>query len=114
MCPSKEIQFQSPTCVWNNFNYQNFTVSFQKKQWQIFYVAGGYEQKSIWLNFTNEIDSKYVVKYDQTFGKCFSVELDPKVTEIGVTKMEFFAKLNIYIYLHHPGQYMDVDSKSKV
>ena len=46
--------------------------------------------------------------------KNLSVELDPKVTEIGVTKMEFFAKLNIYIYLHHPGQYMDVDSKSKV
>ena len=54
------------------------------------------------------------MKYDKTFGRCFSVDLNPKVTQLGVTKIEFFAKLNIYIYLHYPGQYMDVDSKTKV
>ena len=53
-------------------------------------------------------------KYDLSFGRCFSVQLKPKVTVMGVTKVEFRAKLNIYIYLHHPGQYMDVDSKTKV
>ena len=60
------------------------------------------------------MDANYVTKYDQTFGKCFSIEINPNVTKMGVTKIEFYAKLNIYIYLHHPGQYMDVDSKSKV
>ena len=42
------------------------------------------------------------------------MQLKPKVTVMGVPKVEFRAKLNIYIYLHHPGQYMDVDSKTKV
>ena len=63
---------------------------------------------------SHEMDANYVTKYDQTFGKCFSIEINPNVTKMGITKIEFYAKLNIYIYLHHPGQYMDVDSKSKV
>ena len=60
------------------------------------------------------MDANYVTKYYQTFGKCFSIEINPNVTKMGITKIEFYAKLNIYIYLHHPGQYMDQDSKSKV
>ena len=59
-------------------------------------------------------DVKVVTKYDETFGKCFSVELGPEITALGVTKLDFVSKLNIFIYLHHPGQYMDVDSRSKV
>ncbi len=42
------------------------------------------------------------------------MELDETVTQLGVTKVVYHANMNIYIYLHHPGQYMDVDSKSKV
>ena len=60
------------------------------------------------------MDANYVTKYDDIFGKCFSVEINPNIAKMGITKIEFYAKLNIYIYLHHPGQYMDVDSKSKV
>ena len=75
---------------------------------------GDNERHHIWLNLSHEMDANYVTKYDQTFGKCFSIEINPNVTKMGVTKIEFYAKLNIYIYLHHPGQYMDVDSKSKV
>ena len=58
-------------------------------------------------------NAKLVTKYDSTFGKCFSLQIDPSVTALGITKIEFNTRLNIYIYLHHPGQYMDVDSKSK-
>lgn len=65
-------------------------------------------------NFINNTDATFFTKYDQTFGRCFSMELQPTTTRLGVTKIEFFAHLNIYIYLHHPGQFMDLDSKSKV
>ena len=59
-------------------------------------------------------EATLVTKYDSTFGRCYSLQLDRSVTALGITKIEFSTRLNIYIYLHHPGQYMDVDSKSKV
>ena len=59
-------------------------------------------------------EATLVTKYDNTFGRCYSLQLDRSVTALGITKIEFSTRLNIYIYLHHPGQYMDVDSKSKV
>ena len=63
---------------------------------------------------SDDPNANYVTKYDISFGRCYSVQLKPQVTALGVTKVEFRANLNIYIYLHHPGQYMDVDSKTKV
>ena len=77
-------------------------------------ILGDTKKPKIDISLTSEVDAKFWVKYDKTFGRCFSVDLKPEVTQLGVTKIEFFAKLNIYIYLHYPGQYMDVDSKSKV
>ena len=59
-------------------------------------------------------EATLVTKYDSTFGRCYSLQLEPTVTALGITKIEFSTRLNVYIYLHHPGQYMDVDSKSKV
>ena len=58
----------------------------------------------IHLRLNQEKDAKFVTKYDRTFGRCFSVQLEPQVTALEVLKVEFIANLNIYIYLHHPGQ----------
>ena len=62
----------------------------------------------------NDPNANYVTKYRNNFGRCFSIELSPNITNFAITKIEFWAFMNIYIYLHHPGQFMDVDSKSKV
>ena len=42
------------------------------------------------------------------------MELNETVTQLGVSQVIMKANMDIYIYLHHPGQYMDVDSMSKV
>jgi len=56
----------------------------------------------------------WVTKYDDTFGRCFSMQLGPAITALGVIDVVFTGRLGIYVYLHHPGQKMDVDSKTKV
>ena len=59
-------------------------------------------------------DVKVVTKYDTNFGKCFSLELGPDITALGVTRLDFVFRKNAFIYLHHPGQFMDVDAQTKV
>lgn len=91
-----------------------FTYNLTEILHQVIITTSNEAKPKIVIDLKSEYDGKFVTKYDKTFGRCYSLELAPNVTLLGLTKIEFFAKLNIYIYLHHPGQYMDVDSKSKV
>ncbi len=56
----------------------------------------------------------WVTKYDETFGRCYSMELSSAVTAKGIINVVFVSRISIYVYLHHPAQKMDVDSKTKV
>lgn len=42
------------------------------------------------------------------------MELGSEVTALGVINLELISKMGVHVYLHHPGQYMDVDSKTKI
>lgn len=52
--------------------------------------------------------------FNDVYGRCFSMELDPKITMKGIINIVFMSKIGIHVFLHHPGQKMDVDSKTKV
>ena len=58
--------------------------------------------------------ANFQVVHDLTFGKCYSMEIDKNVTKRGVMDITFISRMDIYIYFHHPRQYLDIDSTTKV
>lgn len=62
----------------------------------------------------NSSQAQWTTIYDDTFGRCYHMYLNPSVTSKEIVNMEIQAKAGIYVYLHHPGQRLDVDSKTKV
>ena len=42
------------------------------------------------------------------------MEVLENITSMGVIDVVFDGRMGLYLYMHHPGQKMDVDSKTKV
>ena len=75
-------------------------------------------------NFSNHdvsIDLKEksnIVKIDtmpiKTFGRCFAIQLGKEIVSQGVHAIDFLSNMNLYVYFHHPGQFLSIDTKSKL
>ena len=52
-------------------------------------------------------------KYHNNLGKCFSIRPKSHIIKLGVVSIDFVARLGIYVYFGHPGQYM-YNTKTKV
>ena len=59
-------------------------------------------------------DGKIDIMNTKTFGRCYSIQLGKKVVAQGVHRIEFLSSMNLYIYFHHPGQFLSIDTKSKL
>lgn len=53
-------------------------------------------------------------KFWPSFGRCYSLLFKNHVLEQGVTYIDAYARLSIYIYLTHPGHFTHINSKTKV
>ena len=62
----------------------------------------------------DESVGKFAEKKHYSLGRCFSFEIHPNVTKLGITSVTVVAKIGQYIYLHHPRQFMELDSRTKV
>ena len=62
-------------------------------------------------NETSHIE--VTTKYQSNLGKCFSIRPKPNIIKLGVVSIEFVAKMGIYVYLGHPGQF-NYNTKTKV
>lgn len=56
---------------------------------------------------------KITTKYYKNFGKCYSIRPRSHVLKLGITIIDIIARMNIFIYLGHPGQFM-YNTKTKV
>ena len=75
-------------------------------------------------NFSNHdvsIDLKEksnIVKIDtmpiKTFGRCYAIQLGKEIVSQGVHAIDFLSNMNLYVYFHHPGQFLSIDTKSKL
>ena len=63
-------------------------------------------------NFTEHID--ITTKYWDSFGRCFSMHPKDHVLKLGVRLVDFVARMDVYIYFGHPGQFLHSNTKSKV
>ena len=85
------------------------------------------KQVDIWTRYGN--DSHFVVnfeasnqsdhidietKYWPLFGRCYSLSPRKHVLQQGLSFLEFYSRIDIYIYLTYPGQFMHTNSRTKV
>ena len=55
-------------------------------------------------NNTKNVD--IVTKYTNTLGRCYSIRPRAHVVRLGILRVEIAARLDMYIYLGYPGQFM--------
>ena len=62
----------------------------------------------------NESVGKFEEKNYDTFGRCFSLNINENVTSLGIITVDVVTRIGQYVYLHHPGQFLELDSRTKV
>ena len=55
-----------------------------------------------------------ITKYSATFSRCYALGISEDVIIYGIISIEIESNTDIYVYFGHPGQFMHVDTKSKV
>ncbi len=53
-------------------------------------------------------------RYHQKYGTCYSLDVHHELAKKGITQIVFKTFVNSYIFLHYPGQFMHINSKTKV
>ena len=57
---------------------------------------------------------KMIAKYHHTFGRCYCMEIDEDIKNLGITAVSITTKINANIWIEHPGQHMFLDSRERV
>ena len=72
------------------------------------------ENSKVVLDLTETSKDVTLVEMNsKTFGRCYSIQLSNDIVKQGISELEFIAKMNTYVYFHHPGQFLQ-QSKSKL
>ena len=66
------------------------------------------------LDTMNGTFGKWTVKYHGLYGVCYSLDLGHEITAKTVRSMTFVSPMYLYVFLHHEGQYLNVNSMMKV
>ena len=70
------------------------------------------ETSKIILDLTEKSkDITHVEMHSRVFGRCHSIQLSNDIVYQGISHIEFAAKMNTYVYFHHPGQLWHSKSK---
>ena len=76
-----------------------------------------HDEPKIMVDFVNDQMTQRIKmkpKFYATFGRCYSLQMPDDIISNGIISIELIAKIDIYVYFGHPGQFMNVDTKSKV
>lgn len=65
------------------------------------------------MEWNSEI-ATWDTNYHQLYGKCYTMSVQPDIAQMEVTQIQVESKINIFVFLHHPGQFNDFNSKTKV
>ena len=69
------------------------------------------------VDILKEFGRKYVeftTEYVDTYGRCYTMTVTDSLKSLVITKVTFITRLGVYIFLHHPGQHLHVNSRTKV
>ena len=94
--------------------YQHGQVT---SHWPILFLNLNQKEPKISIDFSEDRATERILintKFYATFGRCYSIEMPDDIISNGIISIEFIAKVDIYVYFGHPGQFMHVDTKAKV
>ena len=57
---------------------------------------------------------KIITKYHHTFGRCYCMEIAENIKKLGITAVSITTKMDVNIWIEHPGQHMFLDSRERV
>ena len=77
-------------------------------------MAFGNQSKTANQTLEDEKIAKFSTKFYDVFGRCFELEINPEVTALGISNIIIKGKVGVYVYIHHPEQFTEVDTKTKV
>lgn len=96
--------------------FNSVTYDLEDMMWGIVLSTADVQQPKISLPMDNSNKSivEWDTKYVDTYGRCYEMRIAPNVTHLNIINIVFKSKIGIHVFMHHPGQRMDVDSKTKV
>ena len=65
----------------------------------------------------NKVDpelAKWTKLYHKLYGHCYNLEIFAKASELGVSEVIFQGRMDLYIFYHYPGQFLDYNTGAKV
>ena len=71
------------------------------------------QNAAISLGLENSENATWSNKYNRFYGRCFSLELSKTVTAKGVRSVEIETFIDMYVFLHYPGQFTEYNSMTK-
>lgn len=101
--------------VMSTLTFDQITHEFNDIITKIKLTTGSRDRPTIDLySNIDSADARFVPKYTLLFGRCFSMELLQSVTKLGIAQVAFTGKKSFYVYIHHPDQFFDLDTETKV
>ena len=97
------------------FNSATFTVGELLNSLTIVTRDGNIPRLHIEFNeTTNSSIIGIETNYWSTLGKCYSLRLKDIVLKLGIIRLDFASRMDIYIYFGYPGQFSHPNSNTKV
>ena len=97
--------------------FESVTYDIHEMLFRIIVYTSNKKYPSFLIDFDGTNTTKHLeitTKYSATFGRCFSFHPKDDVRKLGVRHIDIIARIDIYIYFGHPGQFMYITTKSKV
>ena len=97
--------------------FENITQSVTDLLYRIKFTTLSRQQRSFTEDFNQPKDQtehlNIVTKHQNSLGRCYSVRPKAHVLRLGVLRVEITARMDVYVYLGYPGQFM-YNTKTKV
>ena len=103
--------------------YDMASYSLSELMSEITLITGSKDKRSVMVGVDDEDvdrweDGEGVVTWEakntMSFGKCYSMSISKEVSKLAVAAVEFSANMDFYVYMHHSGQFLAKDTKTKV
>ena len=77
-------------------------------------VYQGWKRVDIGVQNDDPTNYEWKPKIHVLFGRCYSLEMRPNLTRFGLNEMIVESKAGLFVFIHHPGQFLSLDSNVKL
>lgn len=97
--------------------YDNASFTLQEMIAGISLQTWSEDEGKIYLPVLGPLDPdviKWTPLHHRLYGYCYNLEIFHKLSVLGISEIVFEGKMDLYIFYHYPGQFLDYNTMSKV